>query len=126
MMIVTIKSSEVVFFLGAGASVEAGVPTTYLFVQEFRDFIKNNPDKSDDIKIIINTLQTINGRKIDVEDLLEILTKLKDKDQETLLGFFKDCKYILKGHSEKEPLIDDLKNFIKLKGILYSRPLITR
>lgn len=110
------ESSEVVFFLGAGASVKAGIPTTYSFVQEFRDLIKNNPEKRDDIEIIITTLETFKGRKIDVEDLLEILTKLKDKDQETLLGFFKDCKYILKGHPEKEPLIDDLKNFIRIKG----------
>ena len=32
-------SSEVVFFLGAGASVHAGVPHTYAFVEEF----KNSP-----------------------------------------------------------------------------------
>ena len=35
-------SSEVVFFLGAGASVRAGVPDTYSFVQEFKESLPKN------------------------------------------------------------------------------------
>ena len=117
------KSSEVVFFFGAGASVAAGVPDTYSFVQEFKENIENTGKKAT-IEKIINTLKVWKGTEIDVELLLETLTKLKDKEQEPLLRFYTDCKFILGDYFEKEPLINDLKDFIKSKAIVLSEEKI--
>jgi hypothetical protein len=127
-MTMAIKSSEVVFFLGAGASVKAGVPATYSFVEEYVKSIEE-PAKKDTIIKIVNTLERWKKGEIDVELLLETLTKLKDKDHEPLLPFYPGGTYILEEHHEIEPLIDDLKNFIKSKGLVseekieYLKPL---
>lgn len=117
-MTTEIKSSEIVFFLGAGASVAAGVPDTFSFVNEFIDVLRDS-NKKVTIKKIVQTLE--NGKepkKIDVEDLLETLTKLENREKEPLLKFYDVGDFILKGYSEKEPLIDDLKDFIKSKAIV--------
>ena len=66
-----IKSSDVVFFLGAGASVDAGVPDTHSFVEKFIDSIKE-PTKKKVIEKIVETLEkgkkpTSSEQKIDIE-----------------------------------------------------------
>ena len=121
-----VKSSEIVFFLGAGASVKAGVPTTFSFVNEYIDSIQE-PAKKETIKKIVNTLEQWkkeknqpNNEKIDIELLLETLTKLKDRDQEPLLSFFPGGIFILGEYYDKDPLINDLKDFIKTKAIIES------
>ncbi|MFA4955445.1 MAG: SIR2 family protein [Candidatus Methanoperedens sp.] len=111
------KSSEVMFFLGAGASVAADVPDTYSFVKEFIDNINEN-DKKETIGKIVQKLKDWKNTDIDVELLLETLTKLENKGQEPLLQFYEGGDFILKGYSEKKPLIDDLKDFIKRKAIV--------
>lgn len=115
--------SQVVFFLGAGASVKAGVPDTFRFVEEFRQSVTNNED-SKTIGKIVETLKTWHGSDIDVELLLETLTKLDTKDQEPLLQFFTGGTFILSGYSEKRPIIEDLKDFIKRKAIIESQERI--
>ncbi len=69
-------------------------------------------------EVIVETLEKWKGTKIDVELLLETLTKFKNKEQEPLLQFYKGGNFILRGYHEKEPLIDDLKDFIKSKAIV--------
>lgn len=113
----TIKSSAVVFFLGAGASVAAEVPDTYSFVREFIEDI-GEAAKKETIEKIVKTLKNWKESEIDVERLLETLTKLDTKDKEPLLQFFEGGKFILDGHYPKELLIKDLKDFIKTKAIV--------
>ena len=79
-----IQSSQVMFFLGAGASVAADVPDTFSFVKEFRDSI-GDAAKKETIEKIIQTLKKWKGSEIDIELLLETLTKLETKEQEPLL-----------------------------------------
>ena len=123
------ESSEVVFFLGAGASVKAGVPTTFSFVNEYIESIKDS-SKRETIKKIVETLEqwkrerSGKTEKIDIELLLETLTKLKEKDEEPLLPFYPGGNFILEGYFEKEPLINDLKDFIKSKAIVVSEDKI--
>lgn len=119
------NTSQVVFFLGAGASVNAGVPDTYAFVNEFINSIPMNPygknvepQKKTTIKKIVQILKEWKGTEIDIELLLETLTKLENKEQEPLLRFFEGGDFILKDYSEKKPMIDDLKDFIKSKAIV--------
>ena len=112
-----IKPSEVVFFLGAGASIAANVPDTYSFVEEFIKSIRAT-EKKKTIQKIAQILKTWKGTEIDIELLLETLTKLDNKEQEPLLQFYTDGKFILEGYSKKKPLINDLKDFIKNKAIV--------
>jgi NAD-dependent SIR2 family protein deacetylase len=119
----TSAMSQVVFLLGAGASVKAGVPDTFRFVEEFRQSVVNNED-SKTIDKIIETLKAWHGSDIDVELLLETLTKLDTKDQEPLLRFFTGGTFILSGYPEKRPIIEDLKDFIKRKAIIESQEKI--
>ena len=125
----TTKSSEIVFFLGAGASVAAGVPDTYSFVQEYLGSI-HRMDKKRTIEEIVRTLKIWKGKEIDIELLLETLTKLRDKDQDPVLQFYPSKDFSLSGYSEKTPLIDSLKDFIKKKAIVseekvqYLQPLL--
>lgn len=123
------EKPRVVFLLGAGASIKAGVPDTVKFVKAFKEHIKkkNNPE---DIKTVYKIVKILekwkrtkignSEQKIDIELLLEAFTKLNKKEDEPLLQFYKNIeeKFILKGYSEKEPLIDELKNFIKKKAIV--------
>jgi len=117
-----IEPSSVAFFLGAGASVAAEVPHTYAFVDEFQKNIKE-PGKRKVLDAVISKLEKWRGSKIDIELLLETLTKLQKKDEEPLLQFFKS-EFLLKGYSEKEPLINDLKDFIKKKTIVSEEKII--
>lgn len=93
------------------------VPDTYSFVKEFIDNIHEN-DKKETIERIVQTLKEWKNKEIDVELLLETLTKLENKHQEPLLRFYEGGDFILKGYSEKKPLIDDLKDFVKRKAIV--------
>ena len=123
------QCSQVIFFLGAGTSIAAGVPDTYSFVTKFMNDIQE-PDKKETIKKIVQVLKDWKGSEIDVELLLETLTKLQNKEQEPLLQFYGGGDFILQGYSEKEPIIDDLKDFIKSKAIVtegkieYLQPLL--
>ena len=123
------QSSQVILFLGAGASIAAGVPDTYLFVTEFINFMGEG-SKKDTIEKIVQVLRDSRRSKIDVELLLETLTKLEKKADEPLLRFYEGGDFILKGYSEKDPIIGDLKDFIKSKAIVteekiqYLNPII--
>jgi NAD-dependent SIR2 family protein deacetylase len=41
------QRQDVVFFFGAGASVDAGIPDTYEFVEDFKNYIQ--PKASDEL-----------------------------------------------------------------------------
>jgi hypothetical protein len=123
------QSSQVILFLGAGASIAAGVPDTYSFVTEFINSIRE-PGKKETVRKIVEILSDWKGSDIDVELLLETLTKLEKKTEEPLLRFYKGGDFILKGYSEKDPIIGDLKDFIKSRAIVtedkiqYLKPII--
>lgn len=116
------EKTDIVFLLGAGASIKAGVPDTTRFVEDFKKYIESGEDrdKKSTIKKIIKILSKWGKRTVDIELLLEALTKLRDKKEEPLLQFYKnnDANFILKEYSEKEPLIEDLKNYIKKRAIV--------
>lgn len=129
------SNSQIVFFLGAGASVEAHVPDTYGMVQEFRDAKKDDATLSKTVSAILNKLENWlsdqgQEKKVDVELLLETLDKLRSRDQEVLLRFFKTSDFLLSGYDDKNPIIDGLRNFIKEKAVVnaiavsYMEPLL--
>ncbi len=118
-----VKSNQICFFLGAGASVEAGVPDTYGLVREFRKEFSSNKPLSNTIDVIITILQKWRkaqraDQNIDVELLLETLEKLAKPDQEALLQFYKISDFALSGYQEKRPIIELLRDFIKSKAMV--------
>ena len=121
--------SDVIFFLGAGASVKADVPDTYAFVKKFRDSIQEHSQRKT-IDEVINILEEWKKSKIDIELLLETLMKLDTKEQEPLPQFYKGARFRLVGSSAKTPIINSLKDFIKSKAIVneekvkYLEPLL--
>jgi hypothetical protein len=70
------------------------------------------------VRKIVETLSAWQQSDIDVELLLETLTKLDSKEQEPLLRFYTGGEFILGGYPEKRPLIEYLKDFIKRKAII--------
>ncbi|UCB43632.1 MAG: hypothetical protein JSV77_03005 [Dehalococcoidales bacterium] len=117
-------SSEVVFLLGAGASVKAGVPDTLKFVTEFQASIKNGEMRRTVDKVIEILNSWLESKwttvKLDVELLLETLTKLELKDQEPLLQFYGEGEYLLEEYSPKQSIIENLKDYIKSRAIIDS------
>jgi len=133
------NQSQIVFFLGAGASVAAGVPDTHGIVDEFRKHNRKHyrdwPDRHRTIEKIIEILQKNRkelglDKRVDVELLLETLERLDRREQELVLWFYKLDEYMLADFPEKRPLIVELKEFIKGKAIVeadrirYLEPLL--
>jgi len=130
---VEIDNRDIIFLLGAGASVEAEVPNTYSFVSQFVNSVTDNGKKKA-ITSIIDELKkwerNHSGRdEIDIELLLETLMKLEDKDNETILQFYSPNP-LFDLNFDFSKLILDLKDFIKYKSIVpeekldYLQPLI--
>lgn len=140
-MITITQSSQVIFLLGAGASKKAGVPTTNDFVTQFIKHIEENtdPDNKDQkyklqlIKSVVKTLEGWKKRreeKVDIELLLETLTKFKNRNRESLLQFCVDREdapiislFDSKLSSQNfnkviDEIISELKNFIRSKTIV--------
>lgn len=117
------EKQEVIFFLGAGASVKAGVPDTFGLVDKFKEILVSEPSDLTAIEKILAILKSwkgklLGGEDIDVELLLETLEQLDAKDQDILLQFHTVGQYALAGYSPKRPLKEQLKNFIKRSGIV--------
>lgn len=126
-------SSEVVFFLGAGASVRAGVPDTYSFVKEFKESLDKSEREIVGIiqeKLILWKKQRGEEERVDIELLMEVLDKLTRKDEEALLHFYEVKRFLLEGFPEMNPLLDKIKDFVKRRTIVpddkvgYLEPLL--
>jgi hypothetical protein len=136
MSIGTKTDPEVIFFLGAGASVKAGVPDTFGFVEAFREKISLQPENLRALDKILEVLKEWKRRqgdmegKVDIELLLETIERLENRNQDVLLRFHDVRGYVLEGYADKRPLRDELKDFIKEAGILrgskirYLEPLL--
>jgi hypothetical protein len=76
--------SPICLFLGAGASVAAGVPTTFDFVSKIGEALQTEPDVRSLFDEIMDTLRAGAGREgfpgsgVDVERLLESVSLLRD------------------------------------------------
>lgn len=125
-------SSEVVFFLGAGASVHAGVPDTYTFVKEFKNSL-NESDRStiEFIESSFNKRKKQKGEEsVDIELLMEALDKLTRKDDEILLLILGITQLKMEVVEEAPFLLEKIKNFVKQKTIVqedkikYLEPLL--
>jgi hypothetical protein len=113
------STADVVFFLGAGASVKAGVPDTFGLVDAFKVRVRDQPANSRALEKILEILtdwKKTNDHqddRVDIELLLETLERLDHRDHDVLLKFFDVTRYKLSGYADKRPLIAQLKDFVK-------------
>ena len=109
--------SRVVFFLGAGASVPAGVPDTFSFVEEFE---KAAPiyQMEEATAHVLKRLRAWKGAPVDIELLLETLTRLQNSESDALLGFLGHDARAMASLKNLDPLIRAVKDFIKSRGLV--------
>jgi hypothetical protein len=116
----SIATSDVVFLLGAGASVKADVPTTVKFVTDFvQDAEAKDREQAVTLARVLAVLEEFNApHPVDVELLLQTLVRLQNKERDVLLRFFEGGTFVLGGAGEKEPLADRLKDYIKRRVVV--------
>jgi len=120
-------ASEVIFFLGAGASVGAGVPDTFGLVDVFKTKIASQTENLRAVDKILEILKEWKRRqgdkeqKVDIELLLETIERLENRNQDILLKFYSPTEFVLEGYANKKPLKDELRDFIKEVGIVGSK-----
>lgn len=111
------QRQEVIFFFGAGASVDAGIPDTYQFVEDFKAYIENRSTRLHRQLVEILEIREafnkkhfgITKKQVDVEQLLYTLDLLIEKDKNPLLDFYESKEFNLYLKAE---------NFVKLKKLL--------
>lgn len=95
------QRQDVIFLFGAGASVDAGIPDTYQFVELFKSTVKNKDFELYEQELYEQLLKVLKIREgfnernfgmekkqVDVEQLLDTLKGLINKNKEVLLDFY--------------------------------------
>ncbi len=124
-------SDHIAFFLGAGASIKAGVPDTFSFVADFIGSLKK--ELKEQVEQIVNIIEEWGQKqnppkKVDIELLLEALQTLSNKEQEILIPFINNPQLKL-SNIDPAALLMLLRNFIKnkvivdIENIKYMEPL---
>ncbi len=133
------STRNTVFFLGAGASQEAGIPLVNEFVPEFLGDPRRSEDGEQDLKRqAIEYISNRLGRKkrsedeyADIELLLQTIEELRHRDNSPLAAFYEAEHEQLK---EYDPILDDLEEelfqyirhrcHVPLTKLEYLRPLL--
>jgi hypothetical protein len=91
------QSAEIMFFLGAGASVPAGLKDVVTVIPDFLGWLKteqvNYPNTLDCIKEIITMMEdwydtNQKGKRVDIETLLEIIERLESSFNDIVPEFW--------------------------------------
>jgi hypothetical protein len=107
------NQNDVMFFLGAGASIEAGVPDTTKFVQGFIEYLEENKlDKELNVlKIILETLKEKGNITIDIELVLGTIIALNKKKNSELVYFYDQSTFKFK--PEDVHVLNKLESILK-------------
>ncbi len=128
------NTDDEIFFLGAGASVAAGVPTTFGFVEAFKSTLSDEHETRV-LEDILRVLRDWRGMQegisggADVELLLETMERLANLDQDVLARFLRLPESKSLDPVEVGILSGKLRNFIRKKGevapgkVAYLQPL---
>ena len=123
----THNSTEILFLLGAGASVYAGISAIVELVDDFKKWLEKETKKeylelTDKIIEIISTSPKIkhNERKVNIEQLLDLTERLEGNHKDLFLDFYGNCVPRLKESSGyhlisngSKLLSNEIKRFIK-------------
>jgi hypothetical protein len=128
--------SEIIFFLGAGSSIPAGIKGVVDLLEDFRDYIRKEPEEyviAEELIIILNdwknTIRT--ERNIDLELLLELVEKIYSLKFDTIYYALNNKNLKISDDVfQKVKLNDKIKIFIRhvcineLKTIDYLKPML--
>ena len=125
--------NDVIFFLGAGASIEAGVPDTIKFIYGIKEkdgiqgFIEYLEGKKLDnelnvLKIILKTLEEKGNSTIDIELVLGTIIALNKKKNFELVYFYDPNTF--KFNSEEEQILSKLEP--RLKGFIRKNVVVDK
>lgn len=131
------QKPNIIFFFGAGASVDADIPNTYQFVDDFKSMLEEATEdtvyveEADRMQLLIKILETrekFNKRvfgagkeQVDVEQLLDTLNRLEHSDKDVLLYFYNQNAFDHFGNYAKQQvkyLKEQLEDFIREKVIV--------
>ena len=115
------STNDVMFFLGAGASVEADVPDTLKFIEDFEHDVVQNQDT--DVQKAYKWMKSRlkeSPRQLDLELLLESLERLQnDKLRKDVLSVFLSSPKELEDYrSSLESLNDLLREYVRKRMIV--------
>ncbi len=113
--------TDVAFFFGAGASVAAGVPDTFSFVEKFIQ-TRSSPER-EYVIAIKNELNKWGEKQkppriVDIELLLEALEVLVKTDENLVLPFYRLQQSLLPSGCDPAAILTNLRNFIREKVIV--------
>jgi hypothetical protein len=123
-------SSEIIFFLGAGASVEAGVPDARKFIwgqgKEGKGFLvwlffTDRKKEFGTLSKLLRSLDTLPESKRDIEFILQLLHELNNREESFILQFFDQATFKFNSAEEIQALKDLerlLRQFIREKVLV--------
>jgi hypothetical protein len=118
---------DLIFFLGAGASIDAGLSGVLQLVDRFKEWLESK-SKTDQLNIVVEILSILDMWKkkrhdpsdIDIELLLDAIERIEERDNDLLLYFHKDktlrlekCGSYDSISNGKKRLSSELKRFIR-------------
>ena len=117
---------ELMFFLGAGASIDAGLVGVIQLIAKFKEWLKftSKIEQLNIVDEILSILQMWKQEKydpsnIDIELLLDIIERLEDRDHDLLSFFYANKTLRLEKYTSyesvygKKKLSSELKQFIR-------------
>ena len=114
---------EILFFLGAGASIDAGLVGVVELKHEFIKWLENNSkfehlNLTNEILTILETRKAKRGDKnaVDIELLLEIAEKIENKDEDPLSDFYENKMLKLERDSSYNSIMKIKKELLKIKS----------
>ena len=111
--------ADVVFLLGAGASKAADVPDTYEFVREFQESLDSSDPDSAVLRVIVRRLQDWSDERVDIELILEALTRIVERTRDPGLVFCRD-----QGLSDDVPVEAAKRLIAALRDCIKSRTYV--
>ena len=123
-----ISYSEIIFFLGAGASIDAGFVDVIELKNQFLKWLESE-SKENSLSIsneILKTLQSWKAKGIgqkndvDIEIFLETVEKIENKDENPLSEFYEnntlkiERNHVYRSVLKQRTLSKDIKRFVKV------------
>ena len=109
------KSEDVVFFFGAGASAPFGIPTMRKFVTDFEEFLNENAEKieRDFYSDIKQTLKNKIHREVDLEAVFTVIDGISNYNDPEKLGML--ALYFMTEQRKHFPTFENVETCKKLK-----------
>src|SRR5215204_2514678 len=114
--------TNIIFFLGAGASVSAGLKTVVQLTDYFiNTWLKDKENYRTLTQDLIKKIADFEGKKsheyVDIESVLKTIEKLEEYDTDIICKFVKNSNLIFNDNEKKiirkKKLSTEIKKFIK-------------